>query len=160
MDAIKLEINNELADRIKRYNPEAKLKIHKSLKNKYRKVIIQKCKKWKCLEEKTLLDFSRDKNIILDKKKVLELSLNDEQTFEQYKQMNANLWLNTHEMSDVHLIAMRSVVTYALTLNEVKDALWEGFNGLLEAETVMTNLHQLLGLPDYKIDINNYINSM
>jgi hypothetical protein len=88
------------------------------------------------------------------------MSLNDEQTFEQYKQMNSNLWLNTYEMSDIHLIALRSVVTYALTLDEVKDALWEGFNGLLETETVMTNLHQLLGLPDYKIDVNNYIHSM
>ncbi len=160
MDAIKVEINNELAYQIKKYDPKTKLKIHKSLKNKYRKIIIQKCKKWKCLEEKTLLEFSRRKNIVLDKKKVLEMSLNDEQTFQQYKQMNSNLWLNTYEMSDIHLRAIRSVVTYALTLDEVKDALWEGFNGLFETETVMTNLHQLLGLPDYKIDVNNYIHSM
>ena len=43
------------------------------------------------------------------------------------------------------------------TLSQIKDAAWEGFNGLMEANCVEMNIQHELGLPVSKINVDDFI---
>jgi len=49
------------------------------------------------------------------------------------------------------------VKTKIATLAEVKDAAWEGFNGLLEACSVEMNIQSMLGVPVTPLDIDQFV---
>ena len=49
------------------------------------------------------------------------------------------------------------VKTGVATVAQVKDAAWEGFNGLLEACTVEMNIQHELGLPVSEPNVDDFI---
>jgi len=49
------------------------------------------------------------------------------------------------------------VMAKIATVDQIKDACWEGYNGLLEASCVAMNIQDRLGLPVDELDIDQFI---
>jgi len=54
-------------------------------------------------------------------------------------------------------VGLNLVRTGVASIAQVKEAAWQGFNGLLEACTVEMNIQHELGLPVSKLDINQFV---
>jgi hypothetical protein len=49
------------------------------------------------------------------------------------------------------------VVSKIATVEQIKNACWEGYNGLLEASCVAMNIQEQLGLPVDELDFNQFV---
>jgi hypothetical protein len=65
--------------------------------------------------------------------------------------------MDEQTMTVVAITAAWQVAKHKLTVAQVKDAAWEGFNGLLEASCVTQNVQHFLGLTVDKINPNDFI---
>ena len=54
-------------------------------------------------------------------------------------------------------VGLNLVRTGVASIAQVKEAAWQGFNGLLEACTVEMNIQHELGLPVSKLDISQFV---
>ena len=49
------------------------------------------------------------------------------------------------------------VTTGMMTVDQIKDAAWEGYDGLMQAEAVAAILRQTLGMPKVPVDISKFV---
>ena len=52
---------------------------------------------------------------------------------------------------------LRLVVSGIASIDQIKDAAWEGFNGLIEACCVQANIQQALNLPVTQLNMDDFI---
>jgi hypothetical protein len=87
--------------------------------------------------------------------KLDELMANDSYTVDEYLAKTQEI--DQHRFNIVALFATKMVREGKMTVAEVKDAAWEGFNGLIEATCVVQNVQHMLGLEVEQVNPADFI---